>query len=62
LFKQAGAQALGISMLLSDLANATTDNFQDEVSRQKGLEGMIQQLRSRALQQASSTRCSSTGS
>jgi chromosome segregation ATPase len=52
--KEAGVQALAnLHAAISDLANAT-DNFQDEMSRKKGLEEMVQQLRSRALQQMSS--------
>jgi chromosome segregation ATPase len=52
--KEAGVQALAnLHAAISDLANAT-DNFQDEMSRKKGLEEMVQQLRSRALEQMSS--------
>jgi hypothetical protein len=52
--KQAGAQALGdLHAAISDLANAT-DNPGRSVSSERARR-MIQQLRSRALQQASST-------
>jgi hypothetical protein len=51
---QAGAQAMAVlHAAVSDLTNAT-GNFQDEMSRKKRLEEMVQQLRSRALQQMSS--------
>jgi hypothetical protein len=46
---------LDLHAVISDPLRQCDRTTQDEVSRQKGLEEMIQQLRSRALQQASST-------